>query len=91
MMSFVEAFPSFFVDFGVTATIGAASVNGVLDLPQMETFGMLGTDPTFTCASSDVSGIAAGQALTISGVGYTVTAVKPDGTGMTALTLDRSS
>lgn len=90
-MAMTEHLPGFFADFGTVATIGAASVTGILDIPTAEAFGVLGTDPTFTCAAAGVSGIAAGQALTINAVGYTVTAVKPDGTGITVLVLDRSS
>lgn len=90
-MAFVESMPCFFVDFGVTATIGAASVSGIFDTPSAEMFGIGGSDPTFTCATADVVSIAAGQAVTIAGTDYTVTAVKPDGTGLTVLHLDKSS
>ena len=90
-MSFAETLPNFFADFGTVATIGAASVTGIFDVPTAEAFGMLGTDPTFTCAAADVSAVSAGQALTINSVGYTVTAVKPDGTGLTVLVLDKAS
>lgn len=90
-MTFAEHPPAFFADFGTVATIGAASVRGIFDVPTAEAFGILGTDPTFTCATADVSAIAAGQALTINAVGYTVTAVKPDGTGLTVLVLDKAS
>ena len=90
-MAITESFPAFFYDFGVVATIGSASVTGVFDMPTAESFGIIGSDPAFTCASADVSGVAAGQAVTIAGVGYTVTAVRPDGTGLTVLTLDKAS
>ena len=89
MLTTVER--GFFVDFGVVATIGAATVTGIFDVPTAEAFGMLGTDPTFTCAAADVPGIAAGQAVTINAVAYTVTAVRPDGTGVTVLTLDKAT
>lgn len=90
-MNLVEHLPGFFADFGTVATIGAASVTGIFDVPTAEAFGVLGSDPTFTCATADVSGVAAGQAVTIAAVAYTVTAVKPDGTGITVLTLDKAS
>lgn len=89
MLTTVER--GFFVDFGVVATIGAATVTGIFDVPTAEAFGMLGTDPTFTCATADVPGIAAGQAVTINAVAYTVTAVRPDGTGVTVLTLEKAA
>lgn len=90
-MAFVESLPGFFVDFGVTATIGAASVRGIFDTPSAEMLGIGGSDPTFTCATADVVSVAAGQAVTINAVAYTVTAVKPDGTGLTVLHLDKAS
>lgn len=90
-MAFAESLPGFFTDFGVTATIGAASVRGIFDAPSAEMFGIGGTNPTFTCATADVVSVAEGQAVTISAVAYTVTAVKPDGTGVSVLHLDRAS
>ena len=52
MLTTVER--GFFIDFGTAATIGAATVIGIFDVPTAETFGMLGTDLTFTCAAADV-------------------------------------
>ena len=89
MLTTVER--GFFIDFGTAATIGAATVIGIFDVPTAEAFGMLGTYPTFTCAAADVPGIAAGQAVTINAVAYTVTAVRPDGTGVTVLTLEKAA
>ena len=89
-MAFGESLPGFFTDFGVTATIGAASVRGIFDAPSAEMFGMGGSNPTFTCATADVVSIAEGQAVTINAVAYTVTAVKPDGTGVSVLHMDKA-
>lgn len=90
-MAFTEHLPAYFVDFGTTATYLAASVKGILDTPMADQFGILGTAPRFICAAADVSGIAAGATLTIGGIGYTVSEVRPDGTGMMELVLDKSS
>ena len=90
-MAFVESLPAFFVDFGVTATIGAASVRGIFDATPAEMFGIVGSNPTFTCASADVSAVVAGNTVTINAVAYTVTDIRADGTGVTALSLDKSS
>ena len=78
-------------DFGTTATIGAASVMGVFDSATVAEFGILGSAPKFLCKASDVPGITFGQAVTIESVGYTVTEVKPDGTGLIELILDKAS
>jgi hypothetical protein len=89
-MAFAESLPGFFTDFGVTATIGAASVRGIFDAHSAEMFGIGGSNPTFTCAAADVVGITEGQAVNINAVAYTVTAVKPDGTGVSVLHLDKA-
>lgn len=47
--------------------------------------------PAAHCKSSDVSNAKKGDALMVSDVDYTVTAVKPDGTGLTTLILRKSS
>lgn len=43
---------------------------------------------SFTCKTSDVSSVAEGETVTISGSSYTVTDVQPDGTGVTMLILE---
>ena len=80
-----------FLDFGTVATIGAASVNGIFDNITLSEFGILGSGPKFLCKASDVPGIAFGQAVTIEAVAYTVTEVRPDGTGLVELILDKAS
>ena len=90
-MAIAESFPAFFVDFGTTATIGAASVTGIFDATPAEMFGIVGSNPTFTCASADVTAVAGGTAITINAVAYTVTDIRADGTGVTVLSLDKAS
>ena len=73
------------------ASLQALQRYGILDTPMADQFGILGSAPRFICAAADVSGIAAGATLTITGIGYTVSEVRPDGTGMMELVLDKSS
>lgn len=80
-------------DFGVAATIGGATVNGIFDndFIEVETGAGVGValqQPRFTCRTADVSGVVEGTSATISGVSYTVRIVQPDGTGMTDLILE---
>ena len=89
MLTTVER--GFFVDFGTAATIGAATVTGIFDVPTAETFGVLGTDPTFTFKTSDAPSVAAGNSVTVDSATWTVTAVRPDGTGLTVISLDKAS
>ncbi len=87
-MNFVEDLAPMFADFAVTATIGAASVQGIFDTAYADALGMGGYAPVFTCAASDVPTIAAGDAITIGGDAYTVGTVEPDGTGIVRLRLE---
>ena len=90
-MAFVEDAAPLFVDFGVTATVGATAVNGIFDNATLAEFGILGSGPKFLCKASDVPGIAFGQAVTINSTAYAVTEVRPDGTGLVELILDKAS
>lgn len=89
-MSFVEDRAPFYADFGIAATLNGAAVTGIFDDSYGEAFGGLiaGSGPMFRLSSS--AGHAAGQSLVIGSVTYTVTEVKPDGTGETVLRLDKA-
>lgn len=91
-MAFAETFSGYFADYGVDATIGAATVRGIFDAAYSEGFGIVGgTQPVLRCATSDVSAVVEGTAITIGGVGYTARAVEPDGTGITLIRLEKAS
>lgn len=89
-MAFVESMPSFFVDFGVAATLNGVAVRGIFDDAYGEVFGGIvsGTGPVFRLASSATH--ARGQSLVIGAATYTVSAVEPDGTGMSLLRLEKA-
>lgn len=81
-------------DFGVSATIGAATVSGIFDNDFVEVdtgggvpFAM--QQPRFLVRTADVSAVAEGTALTISAVSYKVAVRQDDGTGMTTLVLEK--
>lgn len=87
-MAFLDT-TAFFADFGLTATVGGASVRGMFDAAYQEAFGLVGgSRPVFKAATADVSSASRGTAVVISGTSYTVGEVQPDGTGMTLLVLD---
>jgi hypothetical protein len=84
-----ENISSFFADFGVNATIGAATVRGIFDAAFAESLGFVGgTTPQLLCASADVTSVVEGTAVTIAAVSYTVAEIHPDGTGITLLRLE---
>jgi len=79
-------------DYGSTVTKADASTfvaifdNDFLavDLDESE---VESTEPTLLARTTDVSGLAHGDSLTISAVSYTVRGIQPDGTGMTQIML----
>lgn len=91
-MAFAETFSGYFADFGVNATIGAATVRGIFDAAYSEGFGMVGgSQPVFRCATAEVSSVVEGTDITINSVAYTARAVEPDGTGITLIRLEKAS
>lgn len=75
----------------VTATVDGATVNGIFDNDFLTAMGVTaGTGPVLLCASADVTSAAQGDAVTVGAVGYTITSLEPDGTGMTLLRLQES-
>ena len=82
-------------EFAVSSTFNGAAVSGVFDnetIP-VETGGYVSVhqeQPRFTCRTSDIVGIAEGQAVVISGVTYVVKAWVHDGTGVTVVQLEKS-
>ncbi len=79
-------------DFATAATYNSGTINIIFD---EEFFGhdaggtitVDGKEPIAYCRTSDVSNAIQGSTITISSVGYTVTSVEPDQTGMTILRL----
>lgn len=89
-------------DFGVTATFthsgGSATAvigifdNDYLDLEVEGEVGIASRSPRFVCRTSDLDdagGANDGDSLVVSGVTYKVRIVKPDGTGMTEMKLEK--
>lgn len=87
--------------FGVEALLRPVSTGKTLRIPgifdaeytSIEAGGSVGyatTAPRFLCATAALpSALTEGYRLVISGTSYTIRVVEPDGTGMTALTLER--
>lgn len=94
-MAFTEDISAFLRtdEFAVTATIGAALVPGIFYNGYQT--GLAGTmettGPTFMGATADLSAAVEGTSLVINSVTYKVVDNQPDGTGMTALVLERAA
>lgn len=79
-------------DYGTTVTKADASTfTGIFDndflAVDLDESEVESTEPTLLARTSDVSGLAHGDSLTISAVSYTVRGIQPDGTGMTQIML----
>lgn len=72
------------------ATIGASEVAGRFRKDYAEAFGVAGNAPQFAAADADLAGVSQGSSLTIGGTGYTVTAIQPNGRGLTRLMLQEA-
>ena len=72
-------------ELGVAATYNATAIVAQLlnEYATLEggTVGIEGTNPAALVKASDVSGIAADDAITVDGVSYTVARIEPDSTG----------
>ena len=106
-MAFVEDHAAFFADFGVTVTLLGRQVSAIFDsayeVAGVGSLGMASTRPVLTLASSSVPPQILNWLLytepfdpvdvqvTVGGVVYTITAVEPDGTGITLLILERTA
>jgi hypothetical protein len=89
-MAFVEDFSDFLDtdEFAVDAQILGKTVTGIFDESFIETLGIEGMHPVFTCALADVNGAQRGDSLTISSLSYHVVGIEKDGTGMVSLVLE---
>lgn len=84
---FVETPRTFLGDFGVDATINAATVRGLFVAPYGEAFGMVaGSRPQFILASTETASV--GDVFVLSGNSYEVAEVQTDGTAFKTLVLE---
>lgn len=99
-MVFSEDLTQFFrtADFAVTGVFtpsggSATTVYGIFDNVFSEDLQVAGSLPVFECAAADVATMAVDDLLTITGSAadddYFVRTMRPDGTGVMALTLER--
>jgi hypothetical protein len=69
------------------ATINTVAVNVKFVESYADPLGFSGSSPSLLAISTEMTGLAQGSAVFFGGVNYTVTAIKPDGNGMTRLML----
>lgn len=72
---------------------GSIPITGIFEQPYFEvegdgTVGVVSSQPKITCVSTDISGIATGDTITLQGKSYRVVVIQPDGTGVTDLILE---
>lgn len=90
---FAEDLDTFFEtsDFAETALFGATPISGIFDDAFASAMGIAGSGPTFTCKSSDTTGLNPGTStLTIRSSSYLVVGVEADGTGVSIARLQEA-
>jgi hypothetical protein len=88
-MAFVEDTAAFMADFGADVIIGATAVRGLFDNGYQEAFGLVsGSSPAVLLPDASASLAAVGDSVIVGGHSFAVTAIEPDGTGMTRLRLE---
>ena len=88
-MPFSENRAAFFADFGVSATIAGNPAIVIFDNEYLASLGVESSNPVALADDADVVGLAHGDAVVIAAVNYTVAGIQPDGTGMTAIELEK--
>ena len=79
----------FFQDFATAATLpSSAVVRVIFDSGSAPKLGIITSEPSATVKTADIAGLSTGQTVVIGGIGYTVRAIEPDGTGISQLTLE---
>ena len=78
-------------EFGIAAVVDGDAVTGIFDNNYVEIEGVSGTYPVLTCKTSDVSGAAQGDVVTVNSTSYRIASVQPDGTGVTQLVLEETA
>lgn len=81
-------------EFAIEVTLtGGTKINGIFDDEfrgvNIQDGEIRTTAPQVLCKSSDVSGVALGNTVTINSIAYKVIERQPDGTGLTTLILSK--
>lgn len=80
-------------EFGVEVAYGSGIIKGIFDnvfiADQQGEVDVETLQPQVTVKTSDVSGIAQGDTMTIDSVDYNVIGIQPDGTGLTNILLSK--
>lgn len=89
---FTETLSPFFnaAELGTAATLDGAAVTGIFDNEYTEVYGVASRTPLFMLPTASAATVTQASVLVIAGTSYRVTAVQPDGTGVTTLALERS-
>jgi hypothetical protein len=88
-MAFAEDFAVYFTDFAQAVTVGGVSTHGIFDNASLAALGLVaGTNPVLVVKTASVPAVAQGDAVVIGATSYTVSGIKPDGTGITTLELE---
>jgi len=77
--------------FGDAGLLDGVPVLGILERGYAEHLGMAAHDGRYTLAEADTATTTATSTLIVAGITYRVRGVRPDGTGVCTLALERQS
>ena len=76
---------------GSASSVSGVSDNNFLEGDPLSYVGVVSAQPRFICATVDLpNGAVAGDAITVDGTAYTVRVIRPEGTGVTTLVLEKN-
>ena len=91
-MAVIDDISAYTQAFGVSLTLGAATVRAIVDKgysgAQVGIAGMATTQPMLTLGTADVPEPVVGVSVTVDSVPYVVAEHRPDGTGLSVLLLE---
>jgi|CXWL01.1.fsa_nt_gi hypothetical protein len=87
-MAFVEDFAAYMADFGVPATLDGRAVRVIFGNAYEHMLDVGAREPRAGLPTTDAGAATRGSTLVLAAVTYKVRAVRPDGTGWTALALE---
>lgn len=86
-----EDLPGFFGDFGITVTLNGSQIVAIFDHEYVEAYGIEGEAPVLTLQDEDIpNGTGSGSAATVEGKAYRVVGIRPDGTGISQIVLEKA-
>jgi len=77
-------------DFAETVSVDGRFFSAIFDATYIDPLGTTSARSMLTCRDEDIRGVVRGAPAVVRGLNYIVRGIEPDGTGVTALMLERA-